>query len=187
MEPENFDESQLPDDAETAPVAEKPLQENPYEIDLPALSLYFHLAQFLPALVIVFAICLFVKIATSLTLVPIAAVAFLIYVALYKISSVLAERRANSVVYSLANNVLTSEEKCCGFFSQKSVQLQQVARITLVQTPLMRYCKIWAIEFEALIGNSSKVCFYGLAEATRVRESLITARAKVLNKQHGKA
>lgn len=161
------------------PKPQKPLQEKPYEISVGALSLYFHLRQFIPVFVIL--VFLALRILASGSFIWAAAIFFLLYVIFYKISSVLADRYAKSVVYSFEDNVLSAKTTYCGFFSQKTIPIDKVSRITLRQSPLMRFCKVYALDLDMSGGSDNRVRLYGLAEASRVRASLITARTSVIN------
>ncbi len=150
-----------------------------YEIALQPLALYFHLSQFLPICVVITVLAFFIMLSGA----PLwAIVIFLIlYVLFCKISSDVAEKRANSQKYSRDGNTLSARGSYCGFFSQNTFSLDQVSRITLVQTPLMRFCKIWTIEFAVSGGQLSRIRFYGLKRAIEVQKSLVNARAEVMN------
>ncbi len=150
-----------------------------YKISVPALSLFFHLKQFLP-------ICLLITIvalAIMLSGAPIWALfAFVFcYAVCCKISLKIAENRANAQKYFRNGNSLGCEKKTFGFFSKNTFPLDEVARISLVQTPLMRICKIWTIEFFVSGDRFSEVRFYGLEDAAKIHKSLIAARAALIS------
>lgn len=163
------------------PKPQKPLQETPYEISVTSLSLYFHLRQFIPVFIIL--VFLALRILASGELIWAAAVFFVLYVIFFKLSSVIADRYAKSVVYSFENNVLSAKTTYCGFFSQKTVPIEKVSRITLRRSPLMHFCKVYALDLDVSGGSDNRIRLYGLAEATRVRSSLITARTALANQK----
>lgn len=157
------------------PKPQKPLKEDPYEISVNALTTYFHLRQFFPVFIIL--VFLALRILASGNFIWAAAVFFFTYVIFYKISTVLAERYAKSVVYSFKDDVVSAETTYCGFFSQKTVPIDKVSRITLRRTPLMRFCKVFALDLDVFGGGSdNRIRLYGLAEASRVCNALISAR-----------
>lgn len=157
------------------PKPQKPLKEDPYEISVNALTTYFHLRQFFPVFTIL--VFLALRILASGNFIWAAAVFFFTYVIFYKISTVLAERYAKSVVYSFKDDVVSAETTYCGFFSQKTVPIDKVSRITLRRTPLMRFCKVFALDLDVFGGGSdNRIRLYGLAEASRVCNALISAR-----------
>ncbi len=150
-----------------------------YEVAVQPLALYFHLGQFLPLCVIITLLAFFIMVSGA----PIWALAIflILYIVFYKISSSIAEKRALSQKYSRDGNSLTASGSYCGFFSRNTFTLDQISRIRLVQTPLMRFCKIWTIEFAVSGLSFSRIKFYGLTHAVRVQKSLINARATALN------
>lgn len=160
------------------PKPPKSLQDNPYEISVNALAIYFHLRQFLPVFLIL--IFLALRILADGNFIWAAAVFFCTYVIFYKISTVIAERYAKSVVYAFKNGVVSAESVYCGFFSQKTVPIDKVSRITLRRTPLMHFCKVSALDLDVSGGSDNRIRLYGLAEAPRVRNALISARAAAL-------
>lgn len=162
------------------PKPQKPLQDNPYEISLNSLTTYFHLRQFFPVFIILVVLAL--RILASGNFVWAAAVFFVTYVIFYKLSTVIAERYAKSVVYAFKGNVISAETAYCGFFSQKTLPIDKVSRITLRRTPLMHFCKISALDLDVSGGGDNRIRLYGLAEAARVRTELINARSAALNK-----
>ncbi len=164
------------------PKPQKPLKDDPYEISLNALTTYFHLRQFFPVFIIL--VFLALRILASGNFIWAAAVFFFTYVIFYKISTLIAERYAKSVVYSFKNDVVSAETTYCGFFSQKTVPIDKVSRITLCRTPLMHFCKVFALDLDVSGGGSgNRIRLYGLAEASRVRNALINARTVALNKK----
>lgn len=167
------------------PKPQKPLAETPYEISIPALSLYFHLRQFIPVFAFVALLALRVLAAGNLTLAV--AIFFVLYVAFYLLSTRIADRYAKSVVYAFEKNVISAETTYCGFFSQKTIPIDKVSRITLRQTPLMRFCKVYALDLDISGGVQNRVRLYGLAEAARVRQALISARSVAVNARETKA
>lgn len=164
------------------PKPQKPLQDNPYEISVNSLTTYFHLRQFFPVFLILFFLAL--RILADGSLIWAAAVFFVTYVIFYNISTLIAGRYAKSVVYSFKDNVISAETAYCGFFSQKTVPIDKVSRITLRQTPLMRFCKVFALDLDISGGSENRIRLYGLAEASRVRNALISARSIAQNKKN---
>lgn len=178
---ENLEDSAIIDgigDVNSPKFEEKPTGDD-YEISRNALSLYFHLTQFLPALILIFLLCLAVFLPAWGAWLA-GALFFFLYIVFYKTSSLIADRCAKSVDYKLENDVLTAKTLYCGFYSQKKIALDQVEKITLVQSPLMRFCKIWAID---IISPNSRVRLYGLKNAARLCQSLLYARAGAINKR----
>lgn len=173
---------------ENLPTNENVVPENATTIVYPItpnrLTTYVHYQQFWPVLLL-----------TTIALISILSICdawmwfwviftLCVFFVLYRISTNIAAKRTGSVKYTRVGNTISAERVYCGFYSKKVIELEQVTRISLLQTPLMKFCDIWAIEFMTNANNCTRI--YGIKNAADVHRHLVEARAISLAAVHHK-
>lgn len=155
-----------------------------YPITPNRLTTYVHYQQFVPVLILTIAAlaCIFCFCDEWLWVSVFAVM--VAFFTLYRISTIFATRRTNSVKYSREGNTISVERSYFGTYSKKVIELEQVTRISLMRTPLMKFCDVWAIEF--VLSSNVRTRIYGIRDAANVHRQLVEARARALAAVHHK-
>ena len=90
----------------------------------------------------------------------------------------LCSRQAKNLRYRLDGNVLRAEGGVF-FLFRKSIPLERITDIALVQGPLLRFFGIWAMKVQTAGSPQAEAILYGVCEAENVRELILSQRQGV--------
>jgi len=90
----------------------------------------------------------------------------------------LCSRQAKNLRYRLDGNVLRAEGGVF-FLFRKSIPLERITDIALVQGPLLRFFGIWAMKVQTAGSAQCEAILYGVCEAENVREMILSQRQGV--------
>ncbi|MCR5183387.1 MAG: hypothetical protein K6B46_01630 [Opitutales bacterium] len=155
-----------------------------YKITPNRLTTYVHYRQFWPVLIVMFVVLTTIFCVCDKWLWPLVLLSLAVFFGLYSISTRIAAQRIASTKYTRNGNTISASNTYFGFYSKKAIELEQVSRISLIQTPLMKFCDVWAIEF--MTTANTRVQIYGIKGAADVHRQLVEARAVALAAIHHK-
>ena len=133
------------------------MQETEFEIDREAVEQYFRAIQ-------------------SLLLLLIWIVPGLIHY--YWSSHKLCPQQANNLRYRLEGSTLRADGGVF-FLFRKSIPLERITDVALVQGPLLRFFNIWAIRMQTAGSTESEATLYGIRNPEEVRELILSRRQSI--------
>ena len=96
----------------------------------------------------------------------------------------LCPQQAKNLRYRLDGNVLRAEGGVF-FLFRKSIPLERVTDIALVQGPLLRFFGIWAMKVQTAGSPQAEAVLYGVCEAENVRERILAQRQGIYARGDG--
>ena len=96
----------------------------------------------------------------------------------YKFGRWLCQQQANNLHYRLDDHTLQVDGGLF-FLFRKSIPLERITDVTLIQGPLHRYCKIWAVQIHTAGALSSGAGLIGVRDPERVRDLILSRRQSV--------
>jgi len=87
----------------------------------------------------------------------------------------LCSRQAKNLRYRLDGNVLRAEGGVF-FLFRKSIPLERITDVALVQGPLLRFFGIWAMRIQTAGSAQCEATLYGVCEPEKVRELILSQR-----------
>ena len=143
-----------------------------FEIDREAVKHYFWTALWLSCCGIVF-FCTFFM----LMIVPVGYLIFIIGVACgsFIFYSWLCPQQANNLRYRLEGSTLRVDGGVF-FLFRKSIPLERITDVNLVQGPLMRFCGIWAMQIQTAGSPQCEATLYGVREPEIIRSLILSQR-----------
>jgi len=87
----------------------------------------------------------------------------------------LCPRTANSLRYRLVGSTLRTDE---GVFilNRKSIPLERIMDVVLVQGPLLRFFNIWTMQIKTVGSPMPEATLYGVREPENIREMILAQR-----------
>ena len=98
----------------------------------------------------------------------------------------LCPRQANNLRYQLEGNVLRVDGGVL-FLFRKSIPLERITDIAIIQGPLLRFCGIWAMQIQTAGSPKPEATLYGVCEPEAVRDLILSQRHVVHNEKAGDA
>jgi len=86
--------------------------------------------------------------------------------------------RANNLRYRLVGSTLRADGGVF-FLFRKSIPLERITDIALVQGPLLRYCGIWAMQIQTAGSAQCEAVLFGVRNPEEVRELILSQRQRV--------
>jgi len=177
--------------------------ENEFEINRVAVKRYFMILQSLQCSTIPFMFVFPLLIATFLALTEPHTFrnpnAFQIYcllllvifvctpVVLFTFGNRLWQRQANNFRYRLDGDTLRVDGGVF-FLFRKSIPLERITDVALVQGPLLRFLGIWEMQIQtAGTGQGCEAKLYGVLDPEKVRELILSRRHKIYAEKSGDA
>ena len=90
----------------------------------------------------------------------------------------LVRRQANSLRYRLEGSTLRADGGVF-FLFRKSIPLERITDIALVQGPLLRYFNIWAMQIQTAGSAQCEATLYGVRNPEEMRELILSRRKQV--------
>jgi len=141
------------------------MQETEFDINRDAVREYFRAAQSLPLL--------------FLWIIP----GVIHYIG---ISIWLCQYQANNLRYRLEGSTLRVDGGVF-FLFRKSIPLERITDVALVQGPLMRYFGIWAMRIQTAGSAQCEATLYGVRTPEEVRELILSQRQRIYGEKAGDA
>ena len=136
------------------------MQEIEFEIDRDAVEKYFHIGQSLACLLLT----VFFGIGIILALIH-----------YYKFGRRLCPQQANALRYRLEGSTLRVDGGVY-FLFRKSIPLERITDIALVQGPLLRVFNIWIMRVQTAGSPQCEATMYGVREPEKIRELILVHR-----------
>ena len=92
----------------------------------------------------------------------------------------LCPQQANNLCYRLDGSTLRVDGGVF-FLFRKSIPLERITDVALVQGPLLRYCGIWAMQIQTAGTPTAEAVLYGVCEPEKVRDLILSRRQSVHN------
>ena len=83
--------------------------------------------------------------------------------------------KANSLRYRLVGSTLRADDGVF-FLSRKSIPLERIADVVLVQGPLLRFFNIWTMQIKTVGSQMPEATLYGVREPESIRELILAQR-----------
>ena len=96
------------------------------------------------------------------------------------------QQRANNLRYWLDGNTLRVDSGVF-FLIRKSIPLERITDIALVQGPLLRYFGIWVMQVQTAGSAQCEATLYGVREPEKIRELILSHRQSVYGEKSGDA
>ena len=96
----------------------------------------------------------------------------------FTIAQWLCPRQANNLRYRLEGSMLRADGGVL-FLFRKSIPLERITDVNLVQGPLMRFFGIWAMKVQTAGSPQPEATLYGVREPEKVREIILSQRRAV--------
>jgi membrane protein YdbS with pleckstrin-like domain len=90
----------------------------------------------------------------------------------------LCPQQANNLRYRLEGTTLRVDGGVF-FLVRKSIPLERITDIALVQGPLLRYFGIWAMRIQTAGSAQCEATLYGVRNPEEVRESILSQRQRI--------
>ena len=90
----------------------------------------------------------------------------------------LCPRQANNLRYRLDGNVLRADGGVF-FLSRKSIPLERITDIALVQGPLLRFFGIWSMRIQTAGSAQCEATLYGIRDPEQIRELILSQRRNI--------
>ena len=104
----------------------------------------------------------------------------------FKFSLWLCPQQANNLRYRLEGNTLR-EDGGVFFLFRKSIPLERITDINLVQGPLLRFFGIWAMRIQTAGSDQCEATLYGVREPEKVRTLILAQRHNAHGEKAGDA
>jgi membrane protein YdbS with pleckstrin-like domain len=145
-----------------------------FEIDREAVERYFRTTQSI--------LCLFLTVFFGLGIV----LALLHYYKHNKFSRWFCPQQVNNLRYWLDGNILRVDGGVF-FLFRKSISLERITDVTLVQGPVLRFCGIWALQIQTAGSQQCEATLYGVYEPEKIRDLILSSRQSVYGEKSGDA
>jgi membrane protein YdbS with pleckstrin-like domain len=73
------------------------------------------------------------------------------------------------------------------FLFRKSIPLERITDIALVQGPLLRFFDIWAMRIQTAGSAQCEATLYGVCEPEKIRELILSQRQRIYGEKAGDA
>ena len=145
-----------------------PMQETEFEIDRNAVKNYF-VARWI----------LFCILACGLFVLPpfVSIFTAAIFIA-FAIGFWLCPQQANNLRYRLEGNTVRADGGVF-FLFRKSIPLERITDVALVQGPLLRYFGIWAMRIQTAGSAQCEATLYGVRNPEEIRELILSQRQRI--------
>jgi membrane protein YdbS with pleckstrin-like domain len=90
----------------------------------------------------------------------------------------LCPQQTNNLHYRLDSSTLRADGGVF-FLARKSIPLERITDVALVQGPLMRFFNIWAMRIQTAGSAQCEATLYGVREPEKVRELILSQRKSV--------
>ena len=152
-----------------------------FDIDRAAVKHYFLTALSLSCCGMVFFCSFFVAM-----IAPVAYFIFFVGVAIgsFTFCQWLCPQQANNLRYRLEGSTLRADGGVF-FLFRKSIPLERVTDVNLVQGPLLRFFGIWAIRIQTAGSTSCEATLYGVREPEKVRTLILLQRQSTHREKTG--
>ena len=90
----------------------------------------------------------------------------------------LCPQQANNLRYRLEGNTVRADGGVF-FLFRKSIPLERITDVALVQGPLLRYFGIWAMRIQTAGSAQCEATLYGVRNPEGVRESILSQRQRI--------
>ena len=99
----------------------------------------------------------------------------IVFAPVYAYGRWLCPLQANSLRYRLVGSTLRADDGVL-FLSRKSIPLERIADVVLVQGPLLRFFNIWTMQIKTVGSQMPEATLYGVREPENIRELILAQR-----------
>jgi membrane protein YdbS with pleckstrin-like domain len=96
----------------------------------------------------------------------------------HKFSRWICQQQADNLRYRLEGSTIRVDSGVY-FLFRKSIPLERITDVVLVQGPLLRYFDIWAIRIQTAGSAQCEATLYGVRDPEKVREIILAQRKSV--------
>jgi membrane protein YdbS with pleckstrin-like domain len=98
----------------------------------------------------------------------------------------LCPQQANNLHYRLEGDMVRADGGVF-FLFRKSIPLERITDVNLIQGPIQRYLGIWAMQIQTAGSAQCEATLYGVREPEKVREQILAQRKNVYGEKTGDA
>jgi len=98
----------------------------------------------------------------------------------------LCPQQVKALRYWLEDNTLRADGGVL-FKFQKSIPLERITDVALVQGPLLRYFNIWAMQIQTAGSAQCEATLYGVRNPEEIRELILSQRQRIYGEKTGDA
>ena len=103
-----------------------------------------------------------------------------------KFSREICQRQVNALRYRLEGSTLRVDSGVW-FLHRKSIPLERITDVALVQGPLLRFFDIWAMRIQTAGSAQCEATLYGVRNPEEIRELILSQRQRIYGEKAGDA